>query len=77
MTTGHYLLTEEQQDLVELVRNFARKEIAPHAAEWDRAGAYPAEAIRKAMDMDLHLLALPEEYGAMTGWKRRCPACSR
>lgn len=65
MTTGHYLLTEEQQDLVELVRNFARKEIAPHAAEWDRAGAYPAEAIRKAMDMDLHLLALPEEYGGM------------
>lgn len=65
MTTGHYLLTEEQQDLMELVRNFARREIAPYAAEWDRAGEYPAETIRKAMDMDLHLLALPEEYGGM------------
>lgn len=65
MTNKHYLLSDEQQDLIEMVRYFAKKEIVPYAAEWDRLGKYPHETIRKAMDMDLHLMALPEEYGGM------------
>ena len=31
-------LTEEQQAIVEMVREFAAEHIAPHAAAWDTAG---------------------------------------
>ena len=37
-------LTDEQREIVELARRFARDELAPHAAEWDReAGVQPDE----------------------------------
>jgi alkylation response protein AidB-like acyl-CoA dehydrogenase len=29
-------LTEQQRAVVDLARQFAREEIAPHAAQWDR-----------------------------------------
>ena len=49
--------------LRELARDFAAEEIRPHAAEWDRSGEYPLEAIRKAFDLGLHSIKIPEEYG--------------
>ena len=33
-----FSLTSEQQDLVALARDFARREIAPHVADYDRDG---------------------------------------
>jgi butyryl-CoA dehydrogenase len=46
-----------------MVRDFARKEIAPIAAEIDRSGAFPHETIRKLGELGLMGIPFPEEYG--------------
>ena len=39
------LLTPAQSEARQLSRQFATKEITPHAAQWDRESAYPAETV--------------------------------
>ena len=36
---------EQRQAFVDLARDFAQREIAPHAAGWDRRKEYPGEVI--------------------------------
>ncbi len=60
-----YLLTPEQCELQAMTRDFVEKEIIPQAAQWDRAGEFPRESFRKAADMGMHLLGIPEAYGGM------------
>lgn len=57
------MYTEEQKDLLEMVRQMAEKEIKPHVAECDRTGVCPIELFKPAIDMGLHMLEIPEEYG--------------
>ncbi|GGX80129.1 acyl-CoA dehydrogenase family protein [Vogesella alkaliphila] len=40
------LLTTEQEQVVDAVRDFVQGEIAPHAAEWDKTHAFPRQALR-------------------------------
>ena len=40
-------LTKEQKMIRDEVRNFARKEIAPRAEEFERTGEYPYEIMEK------------------------------
>ena len=58
-----FSLSEEQQMIRELARDFANEEVMPHAAEWDKKGEYPLDAIRKAHDLGLLYTTIPEEYG--------------
>jgi acyl-CoA dehydrogenase len=58
-----FSLTPEQESLRELARKFARSEMAPHAAEIDRTGRFPEEIYRKAWELGLMNLNVPEEYG--------------
>jgi acyl-CoA dehydrogenase len=58
-----YLLTEEQRRLAELARDFARREIAPAAAEHDRLEKFPAELYRKAGRAGLVAINIPERFG--------------
>ncbi|MGI0131755.1 MAG: acyl-CoA dehydrogenase family protein [Thermoplasmata archaeon] len=58
-----FALTEEQSSLRDLARRFARTEMAPHAAECDRAGRFPEEIYRKAFDLGLMNLNVPADYG--------------
>jgi alkylation response protein AidB-like acyl-CoA dehydrogenase len=44
-------------------RDFARKEIAPIAAEYDESGEFPMPTIRKMGAMGLMGIEVPEEYG--------------
>lgn len=44
-------------------RKFAREEIIPIAAECDRTGAYPTEAIKKAHALGILNKNLPAEFG--------------
>ena len=62
---NQYLFTDEQKDLQLMVRDFVNKEIIPHAAEWDVKGECPQDTFRKACDMGLHLMGIPEEFGGM------------
>ena len=41
-------LSEEQRAFRELARDFAAREMAPHAAEWDEKSMFPVETLRQA-----------------------------
>ncbi|MCI4318677.1 MAG: acyl-CoA dehydrogenase family protein [Thermoplasmata archaeon] len=58
-----FALTDEQLSLQELARKFARSEMAPHAAECDKAGRFPEEIYRKAWELGLMNLNVPTEFG--------------
>jgi butyryl-CoA dehydrogenase len=61
--TMEFLLTEDQELFRRTVREFAEKEIAPVAAQFDEAEQYPAENVRKMGELGLMGLTVPEEYG--------------
>ena len=63
MSFDVYQLREEHQELREVVRALAEKEIAPHAADVDEASRFPAEALKALVKADLHALHVPEEFG--------------
>ena len=62
---GLIQVTEEQQELVTMIKKFMEKEIAPHILEFEEAGSYPPELIRAGIEMGLNVMQLPEEYGGM------------
>jgi len=57
------VITEEHEALRKAVRDFARKEIAPIAAEYDESGEFPLETVRQMGAMGLMGIEVPEEYG--------------
>lgn len=58
-------LTQEQQQLRDLARDFAKKEIRPVAAHHDRTGEFPAEVLRKAWEVGLMNTHIPESCGGL------------
>ena len=58
-----FSLTPEQESLRDMARKFARTEMAPHAAECDRAARFPEEIYRKAHALGLMNLNVPAELG--------------
>lgn len=56
-------ITEEHLSLQKAVREFARKEIAPIAAEYDESGEFPLETVKKMGAMGLMGIEVPERYG--------------
>ena len=56
-------LSAEHEDFRRAVRDFAEREVAPHAAEWDRKHYFPAELVPKMGALGLFGLVVPEEYG--------------
>ncbi|MCR4406413.1 MAG: acyl-CoA dehydrogenase [Anaerolineae bacterium] len=58
-----FQLTDEQQMIRKMVRDFAEKEIAPIAKETDTEGKFPWEIIRKMARLGFLGLPFPEEYG--------------
>ncbi len=56
-------LTAEHEALRKAVRDFARKEIAPIAAEYDESGEFPLATVRMMGEMGLMGIEVPEEYG--------------
>jgi len=56
-------LTDEQQAIRALARQVADERIAPHAAEWDRAHAFPRELLAELGALGLMGVCVPEEHG--------------
>lgn len=56
-------LTEEQQMIRELARDFAENEIKPIAAEIDREGRFPSELVKKMGELGFMGIFVPEQYG--------------
>jgi acyl-CoA dehydrogenase len=58
-----FSLTEEQVQLQELARKFAKEEIIPKAAHHDQTGEFPREIVKKAWEIGLMNTHVPAEYG--------------
>ncbi|ABY36359.1 MULTISPECIES: acyl-CoA dehydrogenase [Chloroflexus] len=58
-----FQLTEDQQMLRDMVRQFAEKEAKPTVAERDEHARWPAELVRKMGELGLMGVAVSEEYG--------------
>ena len=57
--------TEEQRELVKLVRDVARNEVMPYVAAADKAGECPLELYQWGFDLGLHMVEIPEQFGGM------------
>jgi butyryl-CoA dehydrogenase len=57
------LLSEEQAQIRDTLRAFARDELAPHAAAWDRDHLFPREALRKLGELGALGIVVPEAWG--------------
>lgn len=58
-------LAEQRREIVELARDVAQRELAPHAAEWDRAKAFPREVLAQLGELGFLGMRIPEEYGGL------------
>jgi alkylation response protein AidB-like acyl-CoA dehydrogenase len=56
-------LTPDQREIQALTREFAKAEIEPYAAEWDRDHHFPRELYGKLAELGLMGVCIPEEYG--------------
>ena len=57
--------TDEQQAITEMVRQFADKEIIPHAEEYDHEDKFPEPIVEQMKELGLFGVTIPEEYGGM------------
>ena len=53
----------EQKEVQALARDFARAEIEPYAADWDREHRFPRDLFTKLAELGLMGTCVPEEYG--------------
>jgi alkylation response protein AidB-like acyl-CoA dehydrogenase len=56
-------LTDEQQMIQAMAREFAESEIAPIAGEIDREARYPHETVKRMGELGLMGIAIPEKWG--------------
>src|SRR5450432_978164 len=61
------ILTDEELMFQASVRDFARKEIAPHVREMDDAGVFRKDILDKFFALGLMGIDIPEEYGGQGG----------
>jgi alkylation response protein AidB-like acyl-CoA dehydrogenase len=60
---GLFSFTDEHEMIRQAARDFAQKEIAPVAEEFDESGEFPRETIKKMGEMGFMGIEVPEEYG--------------
>jgi butyryl-CoA dehydrogenase len=57
------LLTPEQEMIRDAVRAFAKEELWPHAAQWDKEHHFPHEAHKGLAALGAYGICVPEEFG--------------
>ena len=62
-----FSLTEDQRAIRDLARTFAREELIPRCAEFDRlpdgADAFPWDLVKRGSELGFNALAVPKKYG--------------
>ncbi len=56
-------LSEEQRAIQDLARDFAAREMAPFAAQWDEDCTFPVETLRKAAGLGFASILVGEDLG--------------
>jgi alkylation response protein AidB-like acyl-CoA dehydrogenase len=59
----NFSVSENQQMVRGMVKDFAEKNIRPHVMEWDEAQIFPVEVFKKLGDLGLMGVLVPESYG--------------
>src|SRR3954469_14000088 len=62
----HFIFTEEHDQLRESIRAFVKKELAPHAEEWEET-TFPDSVFTRMGELGFLGLSYPEEYGGQGG----------
>src|SRR5258708_8167483 len=63
MAVSH--LSEDEQTLIEAIREIALERVAPRAAEIDHTGEYPWDMKELLAQQDILAMPFPEEYGGL------------
>jgi len=56
-------LNDEQRELREMARAFARDRLAPNAVEWDKTKELPVDVLREAAELGMGGIYVSEEHG--------------
>lgn len=57
------VLDEDQAAIRDMARDFARREIVPHAADWDREEIVPTATLARMGELGLMGICVPERWG--------------
>ncbi len=57
------ILTDSQQMIRDTLRDFAREQLAPNAAEWDKNATFPRQALQDLAALGVWGMVVPEEWG--------------
>ncbi|KAB5622071.1 acyl-CoA dehydrogenase [Pseudomonas putida] len=57
------LVTDEQQQIADAVKDFAQERLKPFAEQWDKEHRFPREAIDEMAGLGLFGMLVPEQYG--------------
>ena len=58
-----FALTEDQRAILDMARDFAREEMAPHAAVWDAEEIFPVDMLRRAAGLGMATIYVGAEHG--------------
>ncbi|MBP1947087.1 acyl-CoA dehydrogenase family protein [Virgibacillus litoralis] len=58
-------LNDEQQQVLDMVRDFCKKEIEPVARELEHNDEYPKDIVNKMMELGFFGFTIPEKYGGI------------
>ena len=58
-------LSEEQHELIKLVREFVEEQILPVATELEHRDEYPTDIVEGMKEMGIFGLMIPEAYGGL------------
>jgi alkylation response protein AidB-like acyl-CoA dehydrogenase len=59
----NFEMNENQKMIVQMVRDFAEKEIRPDFMKWDESQEFPVHVFKKLGELGLMGVFIPEEYG--------------
>src|SRR5260370_38882556 len=59
----HVIFTDEHEALRASVRRFVDQELRPHVDEWEEAGCFPDQVLRRAGELGFLGLHYPERWG--------------
>jgi alkylation response protein AidB-like acyl-CoA dehydrogenase len=62
-TTEDRNVSENQQMIAEMIREFGNRHIRPRMMEWDETQEFPVEVFKKLGELGLMGVLVPEEYG--------------
>ena len=64
-TSAYREMTDEQQAIIEMVRQFADEQIIPNAEHYDHEDEFPEPVVEQMKELGLFGVTIPEEFGGM------------